>query len=890
MAKVLLGSQGVIPNKKFPNKSFNNEVDLNLVLSESEKENNDFELVKRLVNNYEEIGRRQIYSSKDKIVKMYNLANGIIDKSDYIKDNTEHRSEIEILDGQDLEYDLEFYPIIPNIVNVLTAFPSKTTIEYSAMAVNLEAQNEILDQKNDLIKNLLISKAQEIFNSTLDAQGINPETQPDVYNQQIQIFQALPKIQKYYNTEYRLTIEEWANHRLESDRHKHNLADLERRSLFNKIVCDRPFVHVNLSEVDYRPEVLKADNCAWLKSPYLSDVSDGYMFMWLEFDNPINLIQRFGDKLKEEDIDKLKNYFNTTRFTAVTRENFQFETKLPLESTVQNYLAFRSETNNESKYRGEEYRDQLIEVMNMYVQVPRKLYKLTMISDDGSMVSTIVDENYQVTYKPQYIKGKPKTAMYLIYGEHLEPFYKNELWRVVKLNFSRNPNPDLSEDVWVVLEKYPIQLSSPLRRYGSYIPVHGGPTTNEYSDSKSIVGKCEPWQIFYNYLWNRANQLFQTEIGTFFMMNQNTIPQESMGESWGKNNLIKWILTGRDTGVAPLDVSPANMGGTNLSASGGFGQRIDLTRGDEIMQKIQIAERIKNECLAVIGVSPQLLGDISPNETATGVLQGISKSIAALKNLYDEHFLMWEKIHQTMLECAKYIAIQGNSIEETYINSEGERQIFHTNTENFPLYQLGVFVTSGFSDSLLKMEINEMVKRDNTMGADALDKIMMLSENSTSSIISQLKDLKREKEAQQKAQQDQMNQIDQAKIASAEKMKADQLAWEEKKLASILESEERIANIRTIGQSQLAQGNGVEELLKLQQTDLNEREHYQSILDKVNNRHLALDNNYQDRQSAQDEQNSRQNLEREKLKVEREKNLVKLKVADKALEIAKVNK
>ena len=116
MAKVLLGSQGVIPNKKFPNKSFNNEVDLNLVLSESEKENNDFELVKRLVNNYEEIGRRQIYSSKDKIVKMYNLANGIIDKSDYIKDNTEHRSEIEILDGQDLEYDLEFYPIIPNIV------------------------------------------------------------------------------------------------------------------------------------------------------------------------------------------------------------------------------------------------------------------------------------------------------------------------------------------------------------------------------------------------------------------------------------------------------------------------------------------------------------------------------------------------------------------------------------------------------------------------------------------------------------------------------------------------------------------------------------------------------------------------------------------------------
>ena len=28
-----------------------------------------------------------------------------------------------------------------------------------------------------------------------------------------------------------------------------------------------------------------------------------------------------------------------------------------------------------------------------------------------------------------------------------------------------------------------------------------------------------------------------------------------MGEEWGKNNLIKFLLTARDTGLAPLDMT-----------------------------------------------------------------------------------------------------------------------------------------------------------------------------------------------------------------------------------------------------------------------------------------------------------------------------------------------
>ena len=107
-----------------------------------------------------------------------------------------------MMDDVDLEFDLKFYPIIPNIVNTLTNYLSKIKVEYTAQAVNPEAQNEIIEQKNEQIRNLLISKAKELFDFHMEEQGVTQESQPDVYKQQLDIFMALPKIQQYYSTDF----------------------------------------------------------------------------------------------------------------------------------------------------------------------------------------------------------------------------------------------------------------------------------------------------------------------------------------------------------------------------------------------------------------------------------------------------------------------------------------------------------------------------------------------------------------------------------------------------------------------------------------------------------------------------------------------------------------
>lgn len=884
-----LGARPSIPNKKFP---YNiSDADFKLVSTEKEKEKDNMRLIKDLVYDYERRGREQLNYIREDILKKYNLAYGVIDQSDYIKGETEYETEVEFLGGESLDFDLKFYPIIPNIVNTLTNFLTKIKVTSSAIALNREAQNEILRQKNDQIRALLIGKAQQLFDIGLEEQGVTPESQPDVYQQQLEIFQALPHIQKYYGTDFRLEVEQWANHRLEGDEKRFQMKSLEKKLFFNKLVCDRPFIHINLVGETYKPEVLRPENCFYLRSPHVEDVSEGIMFGWNDYDSAVNLINRYGDKLSKEDVERLQRFYLSTRFTQHTADIYNKDIPDEL-AQAQNYIAFRTENrdNGNSKHRGEEYKEHLIEVMHMYLQVPRKLYKLT-INTGTQKFSTIVDEDYKIDLRPVYQEGKEKSVDNLVYGEHLETLFINELWRCIKINLTRNPNPDLGEDIWVTLDKYPVQISNPrISTFGSIIPVHGGPMTNEYSPSVSIVDKCKPWQVFYNYLWNRNNQILQTEIGLFLMFNQNAIPQESMGEEWGKNNVIKWLLAARDVGIAPTDNSPINTGQSALQASGGFGQVVDLTRTNEVLQKSRLAEICKQECLSIVGVSPQLLGDISPNETATGVNQGIQKSITQLKHLYDEHFTMMELANQTLLEVAKYCAINHPSVSESYMNDDGERIIFETDTINFPLYQLGVFTTSSFDDSILNEEIRQWAIRDNTLEADTLDRLTLISSKSIGDTYEKLKSLKgdKEKKEQQRAQQEAQQQ--QLAIEAREREIESARQWDGLQKQLDRENYLKVNELRVIGQAQFKMGDGVEEIQRLKAQQLKEDSYYQSILERAQDR--ILKQTQEASQFIRDKETNdiQKSLKEKELDIKRENNLTKLKVSKDNVHIAEVNK
>ena len=892
-----LGVFPKIPTKTIPgtNVSTDGTNAYQIVLSEQEKEENNYERIKKLVYHYEWISRQQINTNRDKILKLFNMAYGVIDVDDYIKTDTEYKAELSMLDGEELDYDLKFFPIIPNIVNAITGQLSNQYVNYSAIAHNREATNEVLELKNQTLRDLLIQPLQEIFNTQLQEQGVSQEDQPDVYEEQLKLFQEMPKVQKYYSKDFRLEVEKWANHQMNLEDKKFNMKTIEKQLFFNKIVTDYPYLHIDLMDDDYRPKIIDPRYAAYLRSPYTDDISDAIMFHWFEYESPLNLIGELGSKLREEDVQKLERlhiHFKTL-LTMDSNARYNLDTPGIIES-AQNYLAFREVATasvKDTKYRHGEYKERLIEVSNMYLQVPRKLGKLTIASEQGP-ISTIVDDTYTTTYPPTYDQSflKEKSERTLVQGEHIEWFYINELWRCKKINLSANPNPDNSDDIWVILEKYPIQLPKLGHKYGSYIPVHGGPKTNKYNESVSIVKKCYNWQVFYNFLWNRNEQKLQGEIGKFYAMNHNIIPQESMGEEWGQQNIVKWALTARDTGIGVTDTSLGNTGQSNLGLTGGYGQVIDLTVTQEILEKAKLAEICKNEMLQVVGLTPQFLADISPSETATGITQGISRGMGQIKYLFDEHYETMQRARQTMLECAKYIALQNNSADLTYMNDEGERVIFQMDTSKLPLTQLGIFVTNSIDDTIMLEQIRQYVLSDNTIGADVFDKLAMITSKSVSGIYSKLKeaDAERQKKEQERMQQEQAQQ--QSMIDSQEQQLQRKLEFETEQKRLDRESEERITEMKVIGQAQFSEGNGYEELLKIKELQEREKNSYMKMMNDSSKD--AFDRTTKANQTRLDQESSQAkfDLEREKLQVQKSKILADLKRSQNEVLIAKVNK
>ena len=889
-----LGVFPKLPTKTIPNtgQSITGDLAFDFVLEQSKKLDDNMSQIKKLMYHYEWIGRQQINKHRDDIVKKFNLAYGHIDVDDYVKATSEYKAELTMLGGEELDFDLKFYPIIPNIVNSLTSELSKHYVNYSAIAVNPEATSQILEEKNNVLRQLLLQPLQAQFDEDMSAQGIDPKS--DAYQQQLKLFQEMPKVQKYFSKEYRLEIEKWANHQLQLDERRFKMKDIEKQAMFNKLVTDLPYVHINLLEDDYKPEIIDPRYAYYLRSPYTQDISDGVMFGWFEFESPINLITRWGSKLKEEDIEKLEHLHihYKTLLTMDSKARYNLDTPGILES-AQNHLAFRELANTsykDQRYRGDEWKERLVEVSNLYVQVPRKLGKLTMKIGE-EIFSSVVDDGYKVSITPTYDTSliTEKSVENLVYGEHIEWFYINELWRCAKINLSTNPNPDNSDDIWVILEKYPIQLPKLGAKFGSYIPVHGGPQSNRYNKIHGIVDKCKNWQVNYNFVYNRVEQLLKGEIGKFYAMNQNLIPQESMGEEWGVSNLVKWAMTARDTKIGPTDLSLANTGGTNVGLSGGFGQIVDLTVTEEVLQKIKLAEVFKNECLLAVGISPQFLGDVSPSETATGVTQGINRSSGQIKYIYDEHFSVFEKVRQTFLECAKYFALKSGGVEQTYVNDEGERQIFRIGSD-FLLHQLGVFVTSGLEDNILIENMKNFVLSDNTIGADVLDKMALVSSKSISEIYSKLKDVAIEREGKEKQQREFEGQQQQALLDAQEKQLQMKLQNDNEQKELDRESNERMAQMRVIGASSFSEGTGYEELVKLQELQNKQDNHYRDMLTRISERESKQGLDAASKNQAQADSNLKAELEREKMQLEREKILAKLKESQNNLAIAKVNK
>ena len=111
-----------------------------------------------------------------RLLKNYKLAKGIIDKTDYIVEpDNDYKDMMDVLTKEnDSALELKFYPIVPNVINVLTGEFAKRYSKVQFRAVDDASYNEMLEQKRMQVEQSLLADAERQLTMKMLDMGMNP--------------------------------------------------------------------------------------------------------------------------------------------------------------------------------------------------------------------------------------------------------------------------------------------------------------------------------------------------------------------------------------------------------------------------------------------------------------------------------------------------------------------------------------------------------------------------------------------------------------------------------------------------------------------------------------------------------------------------------------------
>ncbi len=222
-------------------------------------------------------GMKQLRRNARRLMKNYKLAKGIIDKQDYIvEEDNEMADLIDVLTKEDVSaFELKFYPIIPNVVNVLTNEFSKRSSKVMFRAVDDMSYNDMLEEKRAMIEQTLLAQAQQKQLAKMIEMGLDPSSEEAMQEMDPEKLKSLPEIEAFFKKDYRSMIEEWASHQMKVDVERFGMQELEERAFRDMLITDREFWHFSMLEDDYEVELWNPLLTFYHKSPDVRYISQG---------------------------------------------------------------------------------------------------------------------------------------------------------------------------------------------------------------------------------------------------------------------------------------------------------------------------------------------------------------------------------------------------------------------------------------------------------------------------------------------------------------------------------------------------------------------------------------------------------------------------------------
>ena len=853
-------------------------------------------------------GLKQLQRTSRKLLKNYKLAKGHIDRTDYVvEEDNESRDLVELLtQDEDAALELKFYPIIPNVINVLVAEFAKRTTKLTYRAVDEFSYNEMLEQKRLAVEQVLVKQAKTKVEAAMIEQGLDVNSDEARQQTSTENLKTLPEIEMYFKKSYRSMIEEWATHQHKVDVEKFRLEELEERAFRDMLITDREFWHMKMMEDDYEVELWNPVLTFYHKSPDARYISDCNWVGKTDMLTPSDVIDKYGYLMSEDQLEALEaiypiraagynigGYQNDGTFYDPTQSH-EWNTQMPSLAMRQYTTAMSgsvfdgNDVVNEILGQGEDFSDDgpayLLRVTTTYWKSQRKLGHLTKISETGEVINEIITEQYKVTDKPIYdtrlFKNKNKDN--LVFGEHIEWIWINEVWGGIKIgpnipSYWGMNNPSGLSPIYIGVDRktpgpLKFQFKGDNNLYGCKLPVEGAVFSDRNTKSTALVDLMKPFQIGYNIVNNQMADILVDELGTVIMLDQNTLPKHSLGEDWGKGNLAKAYVAMKDFQMLPLDTSITN---TENALNFQHFQKLDLDQTNRLMSRIQLSNYFKQQAYEVIGVNPQRMGQQISQQTATGVEQAVNASYAQTETYFIQHcdYLM-PRVHQMRTDLAQFYNSTKPSARLTYITSADEKVNFEINGTDLLMRDLNIFTSTTANHRAILEQLKQMAMTNNTTGASIYDLGKIVQSDSIAELNAAMKDSEQKQQQQKQQEMQQQQQMQEQQIQAQQQQEQMRMTAEAAEKEKDRQKDILIAEIKSAGYGSMVDLNK------------NEQSDYKDAMDDI-----RKTQQYQAQTSMQREKQANDMTKHnQKMSIEEQKIQAQMAIADKQLQIARENK
>lgn len=824
----------------------------------TEKEKKEDWWIKRNMDYFYTVAISSYTHNKKTFSRNYEIVKGILKREDLYEAEEVRTFVDQLLQQEDLPQYVKHYSILNPPINTLMGEMSKRPDNAYVKAFDDDSKSEELQFKTDFLQKFIFQKVQQRLVEKAESEGveINAENEEDFTRM------TEEQVQEYL-TSYTSLAEKWGSRMLEYIKVRFGIKEKSEEGFRDLMIAAREFYHIyeDKSEEGFGTEVLNPLN-VWFKTTpnekYISDPFDLYKGAYaagtIEVMEISEILQKF--ELTKEEIKHL---------TDMTQQNYL------LHGQTSNI------TNPTLGHMGVKYDTYdpilLQERMMLEAELGNTPEDINSFLLPGTEISTF---GHKYIVVRSYWCSKLKMGKLIFLNEEGVPETM-----LVDENYKNNMHPQqLSlEWGWVNQWYYGYKIGPDIyyvKPYEllEYCPIIGSIFENKNTEAKSLVDLLKPFQTLYNIFMNKLYDSLSKDWGKILLTSIRHIPTPKDGDS--QDALEIWEAQAKEKGVVFVDDSPEN-----LKAPSSFNQHtaLDMSRINEMQGYYNMAAQIKQEAWELVGITKARLGSVAATQTATGTNTELSQSYAQTEPWFTHHEYTMNKYYQALLDAAQYVQSQKPTSTLSFISNEGEQSFISVNGSDLRLRDLGVFITSRSEDAQELKELRNLSQAMLQNGASPYEIVEVYTTKSRRQIKDTFKRLKKQQDAQvaqqQQIEQQQLEQ-QQAQFEQQQQMLLEQdeknkqyEAWQSE-LDRLNKKEVALIGALKNNENATADNNGDGIADALQVAQLN-----QQSMDSTNKYNLELQKNNQER----DKNNKQLALEYKKLKVEQEKIAAQIKIA-----------